>query len=194
MSRTLILVRHSESQPSPELPATEWPLTDRGRRHCHTLAGRLQGYEPQIILTSTERKAQETGEILARAHSLPLEVVPGVHEHDRTGVPYYDRGTFLELVQHFFARPEELVFGRETADAALARFSKAVHSAMQTHGEATVTLVTHGTVLSLFAAPYAGEEPHAFWRRLQMPAYVAFSWPQLELLEVVHSLSPNHAA
>ncbi|MEP7191083.1 MAG: histidine phosphatase family protein, partial [Roseiflexaceae bacterium] len=83
MPNTLILIRHSQSQPEPGRPASQWPLTEAGRQRCIALAERLVAYAPALIVTSRERKASETGALVAVRLALPTQVADGLHEHQR---------------------------------------------------------------------------------------------------------------
>lgn len=183
--RQLILIRHSESQPLPGLPPAQWGLSPAGRRRCQSLASRLAPYEPTVILSSSERKAVETAQLVASLLKIPYDVVEGLGEHDRSGEPYHDRETFLQLVKTLLTQPEQEVFGQETGAEARARFEQAVRQIVETRQIGNVAAVTHGTVLSLFMAAHGEEDAYRFWQRLAQPAFVVFSLPDMRLMEVV---------
>lgn len=185
MINKLILIRHSQSQPDPAHPASQWPLTAEGRRRCQPLADRLAAYGPDAIITSHERKAIETGALVAERLGLPARVADGLHEHEREHAGWLPSPAFEQAVAAFFARPNELVFGEETAGQAGARFEAGVRSALAAHPGQTVALVTHGTVMSLFVAAHAGRAALPFWSSLGMPAIVVLALPGLELREVI---------
>ena len=68
MKRTLILVRHAKSSwDSHDLPDTERPLADRGKRDAPMMGKRLakQQGKPDLILSSPARRALTTAEIIA---------------------------------------------------------------------------------------------------------------------------------
>jgi len=191
MANRLILIRHSQSQPEPERPASQWPLTAEGRRRCVPLAERLAAYAPDAIVTSHERKASETGSLVAARLGLQVAVADELHEHQREHVGWLPDPAFEQAVAAFFARPDELVFGEETASQAGARFEAAVRSVIEAHPGQTVALVTHGTVMTLFVAAHAGLAALPFWKSLGMPAIVAVALPDLELLEVIERIEPE---
>jgi broad specificity phosphatase PhoE len=70
-------------------------------------------------------------------------------------------------VRELFERPNEVVFGEESAARALARFSTAVDGL----GEKTV-VVSHGTVISLYAAARTGRDAFELWSGLELPDLV----------------------
>ena len=130
--RKLILVKHSLPDIVAGVPASEWRLSDEGRRRCIPLAERLAVYEPTVIVASEEPKAVETGQIVAELLGLPFETAPGLHEHERPTVGFL--GTheqFVAQAVRLFEHPGELVFGSETADQAHARFAAAVAAVLE---------------------------------------------------------------
>ena len=188
MSNTLILIRHSQSQPEPDRPASQWPLTKEGRRRCIALADRLAAYTPDVIVTSRERKASATGALVAARLALPVAVTDGLHEHQREHVGWLSNLAFEQAVGAFFTRPDDLVFGEETAGQAGARFDAAIRDMLAAHPGQTVAIVSHGTVITLFVAQHASVAPLPFWKRLGMPAIVVMSLPDLGLLEVIERI------
>jgi broad specificity phosphatase PhoE len=188
LSNTLILIRHSQSQPEPERPASQWPLTKEGRRRCRTLAERLAANAPDVIVASRERKASATGALVAARLGRPFVVADGLYEHQREHVGWLPNQEFEQAVGAFFARPNDLVFGEETAGQAGARFDAAVRDVLAARPGQIVAIVSHGTVMTLFVAQHAGVAPLPFWKRLGMPAIVVMSLPDLGLLEVIERI------
>lgn len=187
--RLLILVKHAPPQQQPDVPAHEWRLSDSGRARCKPLAERLAAYQPKAIVTSAEPKAAETGSLAAEILGLPVSTVPDLHEHDRSNTPYYpDVAIFEAAVREFFAKPDQLVYGAETADTAHARFERALMNVLAAHPTGNLVVVAHGTVITLFVSRRNALEPFAFWKRLGLPSYVALDLPSFRLREVVERL------
>lgn len=185
--RRLVLVRHSLPQMAPGLPASLWALSEEGRHRCRPLAEALAAFQPDVIVSSREAKAVETGRLVAERLGKPFETADGLHEHERSNVSFAGRERFEAAVAEFFARPDELVFGDETAQQALGRFSQAIYAVIAR--QQTIAVVTHGTVMTLFVAHVAGVEPFSFWCGLGLPAFVVLSWPGFELLNVTNSIA-----
>jgi broad specificity phosphatase PhoE len=177
----LILVRHSLPDIIPTLPASQWRLSVEGQRRCRILADRLAIYRPKAMVTSTEPKAIETGQLVAERLGLSQKTTVGLHEHERPDAGFGTREQFEASVAGLFARPDELIFGAETADQAHTRFRKAVDGVLAGYPHQTVAIVSHGTVMSLFMARATGLEPFPFWWRLGLPAFVVLSLPDLAL-------------
>ncbi len=183
MSSHLILVRHAAVQIDSSIPSHQWPLTEDGRSAASQLAYKLQPYQPARIITSEEPKAQATGAALAEVLHLPIQTAPGLHEHDRRGATFFEsKADFETAVANFFAHPEELVFGRETAVAATTRFTQAVNRELQANPETNLAIVAHGTVLTLFICQNNPElSPWEFWQSLTMPCAFILSLPEMKL-------------
>jgi broad specificity phosphatase PhoE len=182
----LILVRHSLPEFITGVPASQWRLSDEGRRRCQSLAQCLAAYEPTAIISSQEPKAIETGQICAGLLDLPFETAAGLHEHQRGVV--HDLGSRKEFeaqIGHFFAQPGRLVFGGETADQAHARFSRAIAAVLAQHPAGTPAIVSHGTVMTLFITRVVNRDPLPFWKSLGLPAFAILSLPERSLVKLV---------
>lgn len=176
----LILVRHAQPVIDPNKPSAEWQLSEDGRSRSRELGEQLRTYQPDIVITSREPKAAETGRIIAETLGLPWETAENLHEHERTG-EFVSREKFQQQVRDFFERPTELVFGLETAEEALGRFEAAVLEVIGRYPDKNVIIATHGTVMTLFIANYNDIEPIPLWRRLQMPDYIVLNQPHFTL-------------
>jgi probable phosphoglycerate mutase len=181
---TLILVKHAAPEIDPDRRATAWPLSFEGRRKVADLTARLEPYAPDQIVASPTLKAFETGRILAEELFIPIDTHPGLQEQDRRSVPWLTTRAFREGVHSAMQRPEELVFGDETAGDAVRRFESAIDEILAGHPHGTVVIVTHGTVMSLFLGRRLHLDPFDLWGRLEMPAFAALDRDNLELVEL----------
>jgi broad specificity phosphatase PhoE len=177
--QTLILVKHSVPEIVPTLPASQWRLSPEGQQRCHPLAELIAPYQPDVILTSQELKAIETGQLLASFLNLSAQTWPDLHEHCR------DQGDFLASRQEFeqritelFQSPDQLVFGSETAVQATHRFTTAMNRVLIAFPRKTVVIVAHGTVISLYVGACTGIDAYALWQRLQLPSFVVLARPE----------------
>ncbi|MCP4359217.1 MAG: histidine phosphatase family protein [Chloroflexi bacterium] len=187
----LILVRHSAVDRIPGSPARLWQLSVDGRTRAHQFAPRLLPYQPTRFITSQEPKAADTGQIMADALGIPCHIAPGLHEHEREGVPYYDsQEVFITAVENFFLHPEELLLGQETAVQTQTRFTQAVHSALTSYPDDTLVIAAHGTVITLFIQQYNPDLNFlVFWRDLTLPAAVVLSLPDFHFITQLRNLA-----
>jgi broad specificity phosphatase PhoE len=180
----LILIKHARPEIDPAIPAEEWILGPQGRESATRLADRLREYPFSQILSSSEPKALQTAQIVGHALDRPVEQVHDLYEHDRRDVPHMDSREFISLVALFFKQPDQLVLGNETADEAYDRFAAAVDGILQQH-PGDIAIMTHGTVISLFAQRRAKQEPFALWRRMGQPSFIVFETPGWRVTEIV---------
>lgn len=189
--RKLLLVRHSQPEIVPGIPAKQWHLSEEGRLRCTPLIETVAVYQPDAIVTSVEPKAMETAALIASFFGKPFETVEGLHEQDRSGVGFLGTDEFQGRLASFFRNPQEHVLGRESAVEALTRFLLAVQTVLMRHVEGNVIIVTHGTIMTLFVAHYAQVDPLSFWQALGLPDFIVFSLPDYSLLYLPH-LSIRH--
>ena len=190
----LVLVRHSNPEIEPDQPASEWRLNEVGRRRAELLADRLRGFSPDVVWSSREPKAVETAEIVAAAFGVPVRTADGLEEHHRIGVPYFPtRDEFESAVEQLFCSPDRLVLGTETAEQALSRFTAAIDDVIDA-GQTDTVVVTHGTVMALYAASVAGVRPMCFWRRLGLPSFVVLTLPDMQIESIVESVTAEVSA
>ncbi len=186
--KNLILVKHSLPKIVSAIPAREWRLSKSGQVRCEALAEKLESYVPDVIISSVEPKAIETAEIIAGQLNKPLSTFEGLHEHDRTGVDFLDQESFETKVNDFFVHPDRLVLGKETANQAVERFSKALASVEVEHPNKNIVIVAHGTVITLFVEKFNDLEAFSFWRSLDLPSFVVLSLPQHKLVKTVEGV------
>jgi len=185
--RYLLFIRHSKSQPEPEIPARNWHLSEEGRRRCEDMAPKVAAYAPQKIIASREPKAAETGQIIANKLELPFDTAENLHEHERETFPFATQEDFDASVKRLFEYPDQLVMGEETAEQASTRFDAAVQNVLS-ENSGNIAIASHGTVMSLFAAKHTNVDALSLWKRLGMPAMLVFSLPELELVEVIENI------
>lgn len=187
--RRLLLIRHANPSVERHVSASEWPLSEEGRRRAQQFAPQVDACAPALFVTSDEPKAAVTGQILAAALDKPVMSASGLHEHDRHNVGWIDDPRlFQERVTSFFSRPDQLVFGAETAVQAASRFTTAVDQILAQHPQGNIAIVSHGTVMSLFVAQRCNVAALSLWQQIQdlgMPVLISLSLPsyQFELVD-----------
>jgi broad specificity phosphatase PhoE len=184
----VIFVKHSLPEIMPDRPANQWRLGEEGRKRCLFLAKALAPYQSDAIVSSSEPKAVETAELIAKSLGMANQIVEGLHEHQRDNEPFDKSDTnFQEKIACFFEHPDQLVYGREKADQAHKRFLTAVNVVLETYRKRRVIIVAHGTVISLLLARANQFEPLPLWKSLGLPSFVVTT-ASFRLLKVVSSV------
>jgi len=144
---------HAEVVVEPAEPIESWGLSAAGRTRA-ARSGPL-AWEPGVrtLVSSTERKAVETAELLGAAVGLVPAQHPLLGEIDRSATGYLPPTEFEGVVDRFFAEPTRSVRGWERAVDAQARIVGAVRR-LTAAGDATI--VSHGAVGALLLADLTG--------------------------------------
>lgn len=152
----LFVITHPEVSVEPGIPITDWCLNSTGRRRATVFAsGEILSNVTQVW-TSCERKAQETGAILAESQKLPVSFHLGLGENDRTATGYLPEDDFEAAADAFFAHPEDSYRGWETAVEAQKRVHQTVTEIIQMHKAGDIAIVTHGAVGTLLWCKLSG--------------------------------------
>lgn len=167
MNPSLILVRHSTPAIDPMTPSTNWRLNSAGVDAARRLASQIVSFNPVCLLSSPERKARETAEIIGESSSLDIQFNDDLQEHKRTSSGFLSIGNFNGGIAALFSSPEVVAFGDESAIAVFARVSAALPTPGSNKGTAVV--VTHGTALSIYMSQTFGIDGFAFWQSLRTP-------------------------
>jgi len=181
-NKHLILVKHSSPEIIENFPAREWQLSDEGRDRAQKLVDKLKKYQLNAVFSSDEPKARQTAEIIGRALELENHVLAGLHEQDRTEVLFSSHEEFQKKVKSVFERPDELVFGNETANQALDRFHKSVDQVLDVSNAENTLIVAHGTVISLYVSRLTGINGYSIWQELGLPSFVVLDMRSKTLL------------
>ena len=169
-------------------PASTWRLGDVGRRRAWVLADRLRPFNTDLIWSSREPKAVETANILAATFGVPVKQADGLEEHQRDDVPFLPKRDFQSAVEALFRHPDQLVLGSETAKQACERFTASIENIIKT-GRKDNIVVTHGTVISLFAASVAKVDSTSLWHQLGLPSFVVLTLPSMDIQATVGSVT-----
>ncbi|WP_144759053.1 histidine phosphatase family protein [Curtobacterium sp. 9128] len=145
---------HAEVVIDPAVPIETWHLSPGGRLRA-AAAHRVAWHAGVArIVSSDERKAVESAELLAGAVGRTASTDAALGEIDRSATGYLPPPEFEPVVDAFFARPTESVRGWERAVDAQARIVDAVRRC--TADGSDVTIVSHGAVGALLLAHLTG--------------------------------------
>lgn len=178
----IVLIRHAMPQMEEGVPAADWKLSPQGAAAATALAARLTRFAFTAIACSHEPKAVETASAIAQVLELPVAIDEAFAETQRRTVGWLSRAEIDAGVRRLLENPSEIVYGEESADAAYTRFAAAVGRLLE-NASSDIAVVTHGTVLSVYAsrvAPIA--DVFAFWKSLKLPDAILLEGNSLERL------------
>lgn len=145
----LFYLTHAQVHQDPATPVPDWGLSDKGRARAMQFASATLLAQTRTLVSSNERKAIETAEIIADAINVRPHIMPATHENDRSATGYLKPDAFEQAATAFFNHPDESFRGWETARAAQARIVEQMQLITQTHTDGDILMVGHGGVGTL---------------------------------------------
>lgn len=158
-------VSHPEVIVDPAVRIQDWGLSPAGRARAARVAALFP--QPLRIVSSSERKALDTAEIIAGQWGTEFEVDEDLGEMDRSATGYLDPSEFEPTVDAFFAEPQRSVRGWERAIDAQSRVERAVRRIAAQTPERGIAFIAHGGVGALLLASLRRER---ISRALDQPA------------------------
>ncbi|PAQ10096.1 histidine phosphatase family protein [Mesorhizobium temperatum] len=142
-------ITHPQVRIDANVPVPEWGLSDIGRARTSAMLDQPWVRSIRRIVSSGERKAIETAEILGRHLRLEVEVRERMHENDRSATGFLPPAEFEAVADQFFANPYSSIRGWERAIDAQHRILSEVDAVLGTDDAADVAFVGHGGVGTL---------------------------------------------
>ncbi|RVC80863.1 MAG: histidine phosphatase family protein [Mesorhizobium sp.] len=185
---TAYYITHPQVQVDANVPVPEWGLSDIGRARASTMLDQPWIGSIRRVVSSAERKAIETAEILARHLNLTVEVRERMHENDRSATGFLPPPEFEAVADQFFANPHSSIRGWERAIDAQRRIVSEVDAVLGVDGPGDIAFVGHGGVGTLLLLSLTGRE---ISREADQPAgggnYFAY---EISMRRVVHAWRP----
>jgi broad specificity phosphatase PhoE len=147
---------HPQVQIDPAVPVPQWSLSPVGRARTETIANAGWLARTTQIVSSGERKAIETAEIIADRLGLIIEIREAMHENDRSATGFLKPAEFEDVANQFFADPHLSVRGWERAIDAQARIVREAEAVLTRNRPGDVLFVGHGAVGTLLFCHTAG--------------------------------------
>jgi len=156
MTTHIRYLTHPQVKIDPAVPIPSWGLSEVGRTRTETLAntGWLSGTTQ--IISSGERKAIETAEIIGGELNVTIEGREAMHENDRSATGFLPPDEFETVANEFFAHPLVSIQGWERAIDAQLRIVREVEHVLARNRAGDVLFVGHGAVGTLLFCHYSG--------------------------------------
>lgn len=156
MTARVFYLTHPQVSIDPAVPVQSWGLSSLGRQRTEAFARALRFTSALHIVSSGERKALETAQIIAAELNITVEVCEAMHENDRSATGFLLPDQFEAAADRFFARPTESVRGWERAIDAQERIVREVERVLTREDDTDVLFVGHGAVGTLLLCHYGG--------------------------------------
>lgn len=170
----LYLIRHPKTLPDPAVPASLWRLAPEGSMQVETLVSLPLWSSVAAIYTSSEPKTTAVGMAVHDVHNILFSPVADLGEARRD--VWVGGEAFYTAQADFFTQTAvPPIPGWESADAAQARFVAAMNRLLSDHAPTdSLVIVSHATVLTLYAAHLRGSAPsYREWHNMGFAAIMA---------------------
>ena len=171
-----VLIRHSKTRATPDIPITLWNLTEEGTQKAKILATNLIIKDLDIIYSSLQTKALETALILAKPNKIPIKT-----NTDLTEITSFTReflgDSYKQAVSDFYSGKISRIAHGETISEALSRFEDALNEIAESEStNENIGIVSHGNILSFFSERYSDKPAIFYHDNIQMPDFAVFDW------------------
>jgi broad specificity phosphatase PhoE len=184
----LFVIRHAlaASPNDHRLPGLDGALLPEGRAQARLAAHRMRDFAPSAVYSSDARRARETGEIIAAACQIPLEVNAALGEIDFgiwAGRTYADVVAADPAARAWFIDPSTRAPpGGESLAVAAERVLRVIHALAHGDGE-RMAIVGHAGSLRLALAQALGMSLSSYWRlRLDCASLSVLTWTADDLV------------
>jgi broad specificity phosphatase PhoE len=156
MTSRVFYLTHPQVQLDPAVPIQSWGLSSIGRARTEIFAKQKPFDRTVRIISSGERKALETAQIIATELNVTVEVREAMHENDRSATGFLPPDEFEAVADRFFAHPTVSIRGWERAVDAQDRIVREAEHVLTQDVDGDVLFVGHGAVGTLLLCHYAG--------------------------------------
>ncbi len=203
VSSVAYFITHPNVAISSNVPVTEWPLSDLGRKRMQMCLRQPWITELTAVYASTERKAIDGAEILSHHLGIPFVTIPALGENDRSLTGFLPPDEFEAAANQFFAEPRASFKGWECAVDAQHRIVEAVDRLLSAEkSKGATAIVSHGAVGTLLYCALAGETIDRKWdqppngggnyfRFSLSPRRVYSWWKAIDVIDALPKGSPQ---
>ena len=175
MVTNIVIVRHAQSAPDSEIPESDWPLSELGRKQARDLVGTL---DVDRIYSSPFPRAIDTLKPVADGLNLAIETVHDLRER-RLAKGMLDN--WLEELERAWGDFDRCLPGGESSRNCQDRVCQAMMQIAQDNEGKTVAVASHGNAIALFLNSIDAAFGFNEWRQMQNPhlfhvQYVAGEW------------------
>jgi broad specificity phosphatase PhoE len=160
----LIFLRHAETKIDEKLQNSEWLLTEKGEVDALNVAKSNDFDDIDIIIASTEEKAFKTIYPLAEKLKKKILREAELNEIMRDDGKFLETKDYISTMKKCLVNRDQSFNNWETANNALARFSKKIKDIDYNYNNKKILIVSHGTVVNLYFAKLLGELVNVFNR------------------------------
>lgn len=171
-------LRHFETSVDPEKPASEWTLSEAGKKALEEFIEEDFLSSVGYIHSSPESKGHKAAELAAATAGIQWQMDENLREVERDKEGFIEENeVYIEMAKQYFRSPV-VPFNWENRSDVEDRIRHFVGS-MNANGVPTL-VVSHGMILSTMLAPIFQIDPFEFWRDLDFGEVVGVESEELK--------------
>jgi 2,3-bisphosphoglycerate-dependent phosphoglycerate mutase len=143
----LYLLRHAESTVSPEVPESDWPLSETGTKQAQALVDRFANCRIDAVYSSPYRRSVATVRPLAADRDLSIRTDARLRERELMDQWLDDHRQALQRVWNDFSLT---LPGGESSAACQRRVGEALDDLRSQHDDERVFVSSHGNAIGLY--------------------------------------------
>jgi len=141
------LLRHAESHTDPNIPQSEWPLTQRGRQQAESLKSCLANLAIDCIYSSPYARAVETVTPFAEQAGLGIARIEGLRERK---VTQGFASNWLEVIKHSWENFEFALPQCESSVQCQMRIVQTLRHLVEMRRGKILLVSSHGNAIALY--------------------------------------------
>lgn len=174
-------IRHSKTIADMSVNPKVWMLSDEGREKALKLSESEYIENLDVIYSSLQTKALETSVLIAKNNHIPIKTDDRLTEI--TSITNKIIIDYKTEVGDFLAGKVNRLNDGETIQEALNRFESALEDISKIEGDLkNIGIVSHGTMLSIFADKYSNKSVIDIHQSIKMPDLAIFDWENKEFI------------
>lgn len=162
----VILVRHAESMPSPDIQEADWPLSPRGLQQAECLARGFRAITIDAIFSSPYRRAVDTVRSLSAQTGREIQIEQNLRERKVCDELGRDR---LELLRKAWADFGFALPGCESGHDCQGRMVECIRNLADRHSGQTMIVVSHGNAIALYLNSIDASFGFSGWEAMKNP-------------------------
>jgi 2,3-bisphosphoglycerate-dependent phosphoglycerate mutase len=169
---TFYFLRHAETEKNQQVPATEWNLSERGKRQALEISEGGAFNDVDIIISPGEEKAYQT--VMPIAAKINKEIVRmGEFNEMKRGEKFFSKDEFEKIKREKLEDLDCDKDGGESARVALERFENGLKRINELYDNKKILIVSHGTILALYFSKLMNKmrEVYDRWCTMQFCAW-----------------------
>ena len=146
----LYFITHPAVNIDPKTPVSRWDISKEGWKQVERLSKEAFWKEVGAIFASTEPKANMAAEFWSKKFNIPMKVVDGIQEINRSSTGFLPDEEHAEIVNGFYENPTKRIRGWESANECIDRMNNAMNKIIDESKGNNVAVVSHGAVGNLY--------------------------------------------